>query len=244
MNKQHKSKNFGTIAVALSGGIDSATTAYLLQKSGFEIFSVTMKFFDNELFKKNMQSVDKICKKLKIKNYALDLTKNFKEKIIEPFCTIYLAGQTPNPCVECNKFIKFGILLEKIKNLGASHLATGHYARIEKSEGKNFYKLKKGLDINKDQSYFLWKLNQEQLSQVILPLGSILKSQVTQAELQVFSFLKDRRESQEICFINGLSYHDFLIKTLKIGKNKTSGIIMDTAGRILGTHKGYPFYTI
>ncbi|MBM3708655.1 MAG: tRNA 2-thiouridine(34) synthase MnmA [Actinobacteria bacterium] len=244
MNKQLKLKKIGKVAVALSGGIDSAAAAYLLKKKGFDIFGVILKLDNDSYFKKNFQSVDKICRELQIKKYILDLSKVFQEKIIEHLCTVYLEGRTPNPCVECNKLIKFGLLLEKIRDFGASYLATGHYARIKKSKDKDFFELKKGLDKIKDQSYFLWKLNQGQLSQIIFPLGNLCKSHVKKVSFEVFPFLKYRKESQEICFLKGTNYKDFLIRRLKIKKNISSGKIINSSGLILGTHKGYPFYTI
>ncbi|MBM3710703.1 MAG: tRNA 2-thiouridine(34) synthase MnmA [Actinobacteria bacterium] len=252
MNKQQKLKNIGTVAVALSGGIDSATAAFLLKKNGFDIFGVTLKLVNDKNFKKNAELIDKICSELNIKKYILDLTEAFEEKIIKTFCTVYLEGRTPNPCIECNKLIKFGILLEKVMDLGASHLATGHYAIIEKSKnnvGRYLYRLKKGMDKTKDQSYFLWKLNQKQLKKIIFPLGKLYKKEVSKNSLKTFPFLKGHPESQEICFLKGTSYKDFIIKSskimeLKMNKKIGCGQVIDSAGRVLGTHKGYPFYTI
>ncbi len=232
------------IAVAISGGIDSAFAAYTLKNQGFYIFGITIKTYDHSNYKKQLESVRKISEKLKIKYFVLDLTDFFEKSIIEPFCQKYIEGITPNPCVECNKIIKFGILWEKAKELGADCIATGHYAILSSQPDGDCLEIKKGLDKIKDQSYFLWKLDQEQLKKIILPLGSRTKKEVRQEAGSFFSHLRQKKESQEICFLGEKSYQKFLHERYREEDFIRKGDVLNTDGAVIGTHKGYIFYTI
>lgn len=227
------------VVVAMSGGVDSSVAAALLKEEGYEVLGVTMCHYDGD---KNLEAAHQITQKLGISWHVLDFTKEFKRLVIDCFCKEYLAGRTPNPCVVCNLKIKFGLLLEKAKFLGADYLATGHYAINEYDQKSKRFLLKRGIDESKDQSYFLYRLNQDILPYVLFPLGRFKKSQ--SRELAKKFGLKNykKEESHEICFIPDDNYKKFLTQyiseTIKPGKFK------DKEGNILGEHQGIPFYTI
>ena len=244
MNNKIKPGKKNKIAVALSGGIDSAFAAYILKSQGFEIFGITVKTYDCANFHLQLESVKKIAEKLAIEYVILDLKKFFESTIIDPFCKNYLKGITPNPCVECNRIIKFGTVWEKAKELGADNIATGHYVRLIKPENNDYFKLKKGLDENKDQSYFLWKLTQEQLKIIKLPLGDYTKEEVKNEVRTVFSHLNNMEESQEICFMGKKSIQEFLYERYREKDLIKQGPVLNTEGAIIGRHKGYIFYTV
>lgn len=223
------------VAVAMSGGVDSSVTAAILKRDGYEVFGITMKLSDEPV---DLGGAKRIAEQLGIKHYSLDLREEFSEEVIAYFCESYEKGITPNPCIVCNHTIKFGILLKKVKELGASKLATGHYARIERAE--NAYKLRKGVDSNKDQSYFLYRLDQQKLRDLLFPLGKMNKQDVYKTARLLGFPLKDERESQDICFINDKKSQEFIEKNT----NYKKGDIVDEHGNVLGTHSGLPFYTI
>ena len=223
------------IVVAMSGGVDSSVVAALLEKQGLEVQGVFLKLFTSDYFKKSEKRAKKIAGILEIPFFVLDLRKEFKKKIIDYFIKELQQGKTPNPCVLCNKEIKFGILLKKLRKLKIDFdfIATGHYAHLRRE------KLYIAKDKEKDQSYFLWMLKQKQLRQILFPIGNYTKEEVRNLAkkfgLPVFS----SRESQEICFI-GKDIHSFLRKNFKIKK----GDIINTEGKIIGKHNGLWFYTI
>lgn len=227
------------VVVAMSGGVDSSVAAALLKEEGYEVLGVTMCHYDGD---KNLEAVHQIAQKLGISWYILDFTKEFKRLVIDYFCKEYLAGRTPNPCVICNLKIKFGLLLKKAKSLGADYIATGHYAINEYEQKINRFQLKRGVDESKDQSYFLYRLNQDILPYVLFPLGRFKKSQ--SRELAKKFGLKNykKEESQEICFIREGDYRKFLRQN--ISESIKQGKFIDNSGNILGIHQGIPFYTI
>jgi tRNA-specific 2-thiouridylase len=236
------------VFVAMSGGVDSSVAAALLKKQGYEVIGLTMCF---NLAESNgnkpsccgltgIEDARRVAQKLGIRHYLINLDKEFSRKVIHDFCQEYLSGRTPNPCVRCNQFIKFGILFKKAVNLGAQFLATGHYARIVKS--RQGYLLKKARDLKKDQSYFLYRLNQAQLKQIILPLGNYTKPQVRSLACDFKLNVAEKQDSQEICFLPNGEYGD-LIKAKGSSRLKP-GYLVDKHGVILGRHKGIPFYTI
>lgn len=237
MRKNKKAK----VVIAMSGGVDSSVAAALLKKSGYNLVGVFMKFWTAPGAKNwnrccSLESETRarlVAQALGIPFYVLDFKKEFKKRIIDSFLTEFKAGRTPNPCVICNKQIKFGLLLEKAKALGADFIVTGHYAEIR--NGKLF----KGKDKIKDQSYFLWQLNQNQLKRILFPVGSYVKKQVREMAEKMDLPTAKTPESQEICFIQD-NLNDFLKKNLK---NKP-GKIIDKRGKILGRHQGLYFYTI
>jgi tRNA-specific 2-thiouridylase len=249
------------IVVAMSGGLDSSVAAALLKKGGFEVVGVFLKLADLPTFKENEKRAKRIAKILKIPFLVLDLRKEFKKRIVDYFLKENKQGLTPNPCVVCNKEIKFGLLLEKALKLNADFIATGHYARTNlfknftipsNSEGgrrklaffalvKNLKKIKlmKGRDKNKDQSYFLWMLNQKQLKRVLFPIGDYTRKEVEGLAKKFKLPFSGVKKSQEICFIKS-TINEFLKKYLKT----KPGHIVDINGKILEKHEGLYFYTI
>ncbi len=231
------------IAVAMSGGVDSSVTAALLKKEGHIVFGITMLVVpeDEEGSALAAETASQVAEVLGIKHHVLDLRTIFADRIISKFCEQYNLGRTPNPCVQCNKYIKFGVLYEKAKELGAEMLATGHYARIEKRAADGRLLLLKGIDQRRDQSYFLYSLTQEQLGHTFFPLGNLTKISVKEIaadmKLPVAS-----SESREICFIPDNNYSRFLQKNSS--SSTKPGVIKDLRGNALGEHRGIINYTI
>jgi tRNA-specific 2-thiouridylase len=231
------------VLVLMSGGIDSSVAAALLKKEGFEVIGAFMRLANLPRFDEAKERAEKVAKILKIPFYVFNLEKEFKKKIIDYFLKEYKAGNTPNPCVLCNKEIKFGLILEKALNLGVDFVATGHYARIKgirnKELGIREFKLLRAKDKNKDQSYFLWMLNQEHLKRILFPIGNYTKEEVKNFAKKFKLPVLKAKKSVEVCFIEK-TVNDFLRKYLK----EKPGKIVDTKGKVLGEHKGLWFYTI
>lgn len=243
------------VLMAMSGGIDSTVAAMLLLEQGYELIGVTYRTFDTISKgclekEKGCCSVDSLFEakqmadKLGFEHHILDIRETFKEQVIHNFIDEYLQGRTPNPCVICNSTIKWGKLIETADQLGCDFIATGHYARIGRLNGRWF--LRKGADTGKDQTYFLWTLTQENLSRTIFPLGGLTKPEVRKIALDHgYEKLSQKRESQEICFIPDNDYRTFLAEQVENFSEKYGpGYFVDTAGKKLGMHKGFPNYTI
>jgi tRNA-specific 2-thiouridylase len=225
-------------AIAMSGGVDSSVAAALLKEAGHEVTGVTMRITDD--LRPASNAAD-IASRLGIRHHVIDLRGIFAEKIIDYFCGEYGRGRTPNPCVLCNRYIKFGALWEEAKKLGAEMLATGHYARIEKDTGGR-YLLKKGRDSNKDQSYFLCQLSQEHLGRTMFPVGNLTKDEVRRIAAELGLPATSRPSSQEICFVPDGDIAGFLEK--RTPEYVRPGTIRDEAGRTIGRHRGIAAYTI
>ncbi len=221
------------VICAMSGGVDSSLAAALLKGAGFNVVGAFLKLADVPRFQKGEKNARKVAKNLKIPLLVLNLKKEFQKKIINGFLKEYKAGQTPNPCIVCNREIKFEFLLKLAKKLGAPYIATGHYARFQKG------KLLKGRDKEKDQSYFLWQLNQKQLKHILFPVGNYTKKEVRNLAKKFKLPAFEAPESQEICFIPA-TINVFLKKHLKL----KPGRIVNTQGETLGKHQGLFFYTI
>ncbi|MBC8199881.1 MAG: tRNA 2-thiouridine(34) synthase MnmA [Desulfobacterales bacterium] len=227
-------------AIAISGGIDSLVAAYLLKKQGRKVIGIHFTTgYEPEPEPVNI--ISHIADNLNIKIEILDCRKEFKQKVVDYFIQSYLTGQTPNPCIVCNLLIKFGTVLEFARRLGASCLATGHYAQTTKDKHGRFHLLK-GVDLKKDQSYFLAFMSQEQLAHACFPLGMMTKTEVIKLakEHELDHFIK--QESQDICFIKGKTYGDFI--ALQKSLIPQPGLIEDIDGNIIGKHKGLHLFTI
>ncbi len=231
----------------MSGGVDSSVSAALLKNAGFEAIGVFMKFWaDGDVSDgqnrcctdESEQRARKTARQLKIPFYALDLRREFKKLVVDKFIADTKKGLTPNPCVKCNEEIKFGLLVDKALKMGAEFVATGHYCQIKKTKD-GIYHLLKGADINKDQSYFLWRLGQKQLARMIFPVGCFEKSEVRQLAKKWKLPAADTPESQEACFVAG-DIDGFLKKHC----GSKPGNIVDKTGKIIGKHDGLWFYTI
>lgn len=225
------------VAVAMSGGVDSSVATVILKERCYRVFGITMLLYP-EHENNEAENAKKIAEGLGIPHHTVDFCKLFEQKVITPFCIEYQQGRTPNPCVCCNNHIKFDALLKKARKLGADFMATGHYARVEASA--DGYRLLKGVDRGKDQSYFLYTLGQKQLKYLLLPMGALYKSQTKRIarELGLADIIKP--ESQDICFIPDNGYSSFISKHI----SSPPGDIIDTNGKILGEHKGLAYYTI
>ena len=226
------------IIVGMSGGIDSSVTAYLLQKQGYEVEGLYMKLHDtvDGYHEENIENINKVCTFLGIKFHILDLQNKFKEEVYDYFVNSYIDGITPNPCVKCNKTIKFGAMIEKMKELNGDYLATGHYAN---TDGEFIYCAKDKL---KDQSYFLAQVSKESLKYMMFPMSKYTKEYIIEMALNI-PILKDiakKKESQEICFVPNV-YTEILQKHTNID---LPGKTLDKNGKEIGTHKGYMHYTV
>lgn len=243
------------VLICLSGGIDSSLSALLLKELGYDLIAATFRVYDSthenciEELKgccslENINEAKQFAESLGIQHYILDYRDYFKHTVIQDFIQNYLQAKTPNPCVICNAKIKWGKVIEFAKTVGCDYVATGHYANVFKENSR--YILAKGKDEHKDQSYFLWMLNQEVLSKTIFPLGLYTKEQVKeQAKARGLTQLVKKKESQEICFIPNNDYRSFLKKETN---NKLSpfkeGNFITKGGKIVGQHQGIAFYTI
>ena len=232
----------GTVAVAMSGGVDSAAAALLLAEAGYDVWGVTLRPQScpgaAETAEAEIDSARRAAEALGIPHRVLDLRERFRTAVMDRFVSEYLAGRTPNPCVDCNREIKFGALLDWVLEQGADFLSTGHYARVDRAEGR--WRLLRGADRRKDQSYVLYQLTQRQLSHLLLPLGDYDKPAIRQM-VEARGLANARKaDSQDICFIPDGDYAAFLAAS---GAELVPGDFVDETGRVLGRHRGLPCYT-
>lgn len=236
------------VAVAMSGGVDSSLTAALLIQQNFEVIGVTMWLETEEFNSRSCCSSSEIrdakivAAQLGIKHYVADFREIFQAEIENYFVEEYLKGRTPNPCVRCNKLIKFGKLFDFATEQGADFLATGHYAKVVFEDGR--YKLKKAADLKKDQSYVLYNLTPEKLSKIILPLGEFSKVETRELAEKLKLISAHKKDSQEICFVPNDDYKSFIEARADSTDALEAGEIVNTAGKILGRHNGVANYTI
>jgi len=245
----------GRVLVAMSGGIDSSLAAVLLHEQGYEVIGMTMKTWDyassggtkKETGCCSLDSINdarEIAVSLGFPHYILDIRNEFGDYVIDYFTDEYLNGRTPNPCVLCNTHIKWDALLRRADKLNCDYIATGHYAQIRQENDR--YVISKGVDTNKDQSYALWGVSQESLSRTLLPLGKLTKDQIRQmATDKGFVNLVTKSESYEICFVPDNDYRGFLKRRVEgLDEKVNGGEFVLSNGEVVGTHEGYPFYTI
>jgi len=242
------------VLCAMSGGVDSSMVPILIKKMGGIPIGITMKLGDTKVRLGN--SMDSSCctlddvndarlvaVKYDFPHYVVDLKADFEKNVIDNFVDKTLEGLTPNPCIMCNKTVKWGTLLKYADGLKCDYLATGHYARILNDNGK-FY-LSRPKDLTKDQTYFLWALSQDQLSRTIFPLGDYLKSEVKDMAVDLgFDYFMKKSESFDICFVGDASYEDFLLVKYPHLKDLNGGDVVLSDGTVVGKHRGYPFYTV
>ena len=239
------------VVVGMSGGVDSSATAALLVEQGYEVIGVTLKLWPQDC---TARATDKccgpqavmdaraVCHKLGIPFYLVDEADTFQQQVIAYFAEEYRAGRTPNPCVLCNEKLKFGTLLRRAAQFGARYVATGHYARIQHGSAGKRSLLLRGRDPQKDQSYFLFSLQQEQLAHALMPLGEITKTETRQLARDSGLKTADKEESMEICFVPDNDYGKFLTSAGHVDKH--AGDIVDVEGRVLGRHDGIEFFTV
>ena len=244
------------VIIAMSGGVDSSVAAALLKEQGYNVIGITMQIWEPKkefggcCALSAIEDAKKVALKLGIPHYVLNFRKEFEEKVIKYFIEEYKNGRTPNPCVKCNELIKFDLLARKARELGAFYVATGHYVQIisnfqcpmSNEIQKAKYKLLKGIDETKDQSYVLYMMNQEMLAHSLFPLGELTKKEVRKIAKELGLMVHDKKESQEICFVENDDYGSFLNE--RIPSYCKPGNLLDTKGNVIGKHNGIVFYTI
>lgn len=241
------------VVIGMSGGVDSSVAAYILKEQGYEVIGITMQIWQDmreEAFEREggccslsaVEDARRVCNKLDIPFYVVNFKEIFEKKVIDYFVDEYFEGRTPNPCIACNRHLKFDALLNKARALEAQYVATGHYARVGYDEQYKRYVLKKSATIKKDQTYALYNLTQEQLGATVMPLGDYTKEMVREIAYQQHLGVASKPDSQEICFVDDNDYSRFL--TERRPEAIKPGYFVDTKGNRLGTHKGIVHYTV
>lgn len=241
------------IAVAMSGGVDSSTAAFLLKSQGHEVIGLSMQMYDNLATADSpyggcctiddLTDAKRVAWRLEVPHFTLNMESGFHEKVVTPFVRDYLSGVTPSPCVLCNTHVKFDLFHRKAIAIGADRIATGHYARITRDNGR--FELRKALDLAKDQSYFLFELSQEQLSEALFPLGDLTKPEVREIAAEAGLSVARKKESYEICFVPQKDgYASVVEREAGLEPGEGAGEIVDIEGRVIGNHDGYYHFTI
>jgi tRNA-specific 2-thiouridylase len=240
------------VAVAMSGGVDSSAAAWLLQQAGHDLIGVTMKLFQNGdlgvagestcCSLDDVEDARSVARQLGFPHYVFNFSQPFRTQVMDPFAESYARGETPNPCIDCNRALKFGALLQRARELDRDHVATGHYVQLEQDRATGRWLLRKAAHLEKDQSYVLYNLTQDQLSHSLFPLGALSKAEVRAvAEAQGLVNAR-KRESQDICFVPDGDYAAFIRR--HTGRDYPPGPFLDPSGRCLGTHTGIVDYTV
>lgn len=234
--------NKGKVVVGMSGGVDSTVAAYLLHQQGYAVTGATLRMYDGEGTEKAIADAKRMAASIGIPHVVLDCRESFRSCVIHDFITQYQKGLTPNPCIVCNRMVKERALLDYAKEIGSAHIATGHYARIEKHPKTGRYAIRNSATAAKDQTYALYRLTQEQLLAMLLPIGEYTKDTVRQIAQNVDGFVAQKSESQDICFIPDGDYAAFIKRESNLPE--IPGNFVDMDGNVLGRHKGLIHYTI
>ncbi|MCS6809567.1 MAG: tRNA 2-thiouridine(34) synthase MnmA [Bacteroidota bacterium] len=249
-------RNSKRVIVGMSGGVDSAVAAALLVEQGYEVIGITIKTYNyddvggnvgNESSCCSLDGINdarRVCMMLDIPHYTVDFTDKFKAAVIDYFIDTYMSGQTPNPCVQCNRHIKWSEMLRKADALGAEYIAMGHYAYVRYNEATSRYYIARGTDTHKDQSYALWALRQESLARTMFPLASLTKEQVRAEAARLGLPIAAKQESYEICFVPDNNYRRFLRDTVSDFDQRMRGGKLVLDGAVIGEHQGFAYYTI
>jgi tRNA-uridine 2-sulfurtransferase len=244
----------GSVLVGMSGGVDSSVTAALLKRAGYEVIGITMQIWHRSATFEDpgamqgcctIDAVDdarRVASRLDIPYYVPNFREEFSHAVVDDFAAEYLEGRTPNPCVRCNQFVRFDGLIQRADELGVDFVATGHYARVELDQQREEYALKKAIDPAKDQSYMLHTLQQHHLRRILFPLGGMAKAETRKLAREFELPVADKPDSQEICFVAGKNYKEFLRRY--VGDIARPGPIVDTRGTVLGEHDGIHGFTI
>ena len=232
------------VLLGMSGGIDSSVAALMLREKGYEVIGMTLLTYTSRENSPWIKDAQKLAERLGIEHHVIDSRKEFRRDVIDYFVNSYLKGETPNPCIRCNEVIKWKFLYDLSFKFNCDYISTGHYVRLAERAG-NYY-IQKGIDPAKDQSYYLWNIGQEILQKAVFPLGEFTKTEIKEFAAQNgFVRNKNPKESMSVCFLQGSDYRDYLKSVLPAGHPALSeGEVINSDGKVIGTHRGFPFYTI